>query len=45
MLRRNLVFVSVLVITLILSGCQLFVKPTLDRIVVSRRETQTRRIS
>ena len=35
MLRRNLVFVSVLVITLILSGCQLFVKPTLDRIVVS----------
>ncbi|MGB4427267.1 MAG: FIVAR domain-containing protein, partial [Limnochordia bacterium] len=35
MLRKNLVFVSVLVIALTLSGCQFISKPTLDRIVVS----------
>ena len=35
MLRKNLVFVSVLVLLLALSGCQLFIKPTLDRIVLS----------
>ncbi len=35
MLSKNLVFVSVLVLLLALSGCQLFIKPTLDRIVLS----------
>ncbi|HHX74919.1 MAG TPA: hypothetical protein GX699_08455, partial [Firmicutes bacterium] len=35
MFKKNLVFVSILVLLLALSGCQLFFKPTLDRLVIT----------